>query len=204
MRQPLKHGNAFWATYNCSELNEENLCISAEIELGQILGLQVPGSSSWQHCSCLLYLFKDVKIDVLIRHNQGLSWVFFRTVVWNHQFFCPQPCLLSNSHICTWLLGKDSWQSLGLQGDPTSPSWRRSVLGVHWKDWCWSWNSSTLATSCEELTHWKGPDAGRDWGQEEKGKTEDEMAGWHHWLDGHEFGWTLGVDDGQGGLACCD
>ena len=52
---------------------------------------------------------------------------------------------------------EDSWESLGLQGDPTSPSWRRSVLGVHWTDWCWSWNSSTLATSCEELTHWKRP-----------------------------------------------
>ena len=54
-------------------------------------------------------------------------------------------------------VGEDSWDSLGLQGDPTSPSWRRSVLGVHWKDWCWSWNSSTLDTSCEELTHWKRP-----------------------------------------------
>ena len=47
-------------------------------------------------------------------------------------------------------------------------------------------------------------DAGRDWGQEEKGMTEDEMAGWHHWLDGRESEWTPGVDDGQGGLACCD
>ena len=54
------------------------------------------------------------------------------------------------------------------------------------------------------LTHWKDPDAGRDWGQEEKGTTEDEMAGWHHWLDGRESEWTLGVGDGQGGLACCD
>ena len=50
----------------------------------------------------------------------------------------------------------------------------------------------------------KDSDAGRDWGQEEKGTTEDEMAGWHHQLDGREFGWTLGVGDGQGGLACCD
>ena len=50
----------------------------------------------------------------------------------------------------------------------------------------------------------KDPDAGRDWGQEEKGTTEDEMAGWHHRLDGHEFEWTPGVGDGQGGLACCD
>ena len=46
----------------------------------------------------------------------------------------------------------------------------------------------------------KESDAGRDWGQEEKGTTEDEMAGWHHRLDGHEFEWTLGVGDGQGGL----
>ena len=50
----------------------------------------------------------------------------------------------------------------------------------------------------------KDPDAWRDWGQEERGMTEDEMAGWHHRLDGHEFEWTLGVGDGQGGLACCD
>ena len=50
----------------------------------------------------------------------------------------------------------------------------------------------------------KDPDAERDWGQEEKGTTEDEMAGWHPWLDGHEFEWTLGVGDGQGDLACCD
>ena len=50
----------------------------------------------------------------------------------------------------------------------------------------------------------KDPDAGRDWEQEEKGTTEDEMAGWHHRLDGHEFGWTPGDGDGQGGLECCD
>ena len=50
----------------------------------------------------------------------------------------------------------------------------------------------------------KDSDAGRDWGQEEKGTTEDEMAGWHHWLDGRESGWTPGVGDGQGGLVCCN
>ena len=48
----------------------------------------------------------------------------------------------------------------------------------------------------------KDPDAGRDWGQEEKGMTEDEMAGWHHWLNGHEFEQALGVGDRQGSLAC--
>jgi len=50
----------------------------------------------------------------------------------------------------------------------------------------------------------KDSDAGRDWGQEEKGTTEDEMAGWHHRLDGRESGWTPGVGDGQEGVACCD
>ena len=50
---------------------------------------------------------------------------------------------------------------------------------------------------------WKVSDAGKDWGQEEKGITEDEMIGWHHRLDGCGFGWTPGVGDGQGGLACC-
>ena len=51
---------------------------------------------------------------------------------------------------------------------------------------------------------WKDPDAGKDWGQEEKGTTEEEIVGWHHRLDGHGFGWTPGVGDGQGGLACCN
>ena len=50
----------------------------------------------------------------------------------------------------------------------------------------------------------KDSDSGRDWGQAEKGMTEDEMAGWHHWLDGHESEWTLGIGDEQEGLACCD
>ena len=50
---------------------------------------------------------------------------------------------------------------------------------------------------------WKDPAAGKDWGQEEKGTTEDEMGGWHHWHNGNGFGWTPEVGDGQGGLACC-
>ena len=93
---------------------------------------------------------------------------------------------------------------LGLQGDPTSPSWRKSVLNIHWKDWYWSWNSNTLATWWEELTHfWKHPDAGKDWRQGEKEMTEDVMVGWHYRPDGHEFELAPGVGDGQGGLVCC-
>ena len=54
-------------------------------------------------------------------------------------------------------VGEGSWESLGLQGNPTSPSWRKSVLNIHWKDWRWSWKSNTLATWSEEVTHWKRP-----------------------------------------------
>ena len=100
-------------------------------------------------------------------------------------------------------VGEDSWESLGLQGDPTSPSWR-SVLGVHWKDWCWSWNSSTLATWCEELTHWKKP-----WCWEVLGAGgEGGNRGWDGWMASPTrwawVGWTPAVGDGQGSLVCCD
>ena len=75
-------------------------------------------------------------------------------------------------------VGEDSWESLGLQGDPTSPSWRRKVLGVHWKDRCWSWNSNALATSCERLTHWKRP-----WCLEGLGAgREGDDRGWDDWM----------------------
>jgi len=100
-------------------------------------------------------------------------------------------------------VGEDSWESLGLQEDQTSQSLRKSVLNIHWQDWCWSWNSNTLATWWEELTHCKDHDAGKDWRQEEKGMTDDEIFQWHHWLYGHEFEQAPGVGDGQGDLVCC-
>ena len=98
--------------------------------------------------------------------------------------------------------GEDFWESLGLQGDQTSQSWRKSTLNTHWR------------TDAEAPVLWppdvksrligRDPDAGKDWGQEEKEATEDEMAGWHHWLNGHEFEQTLGEREGQGSLVCCN
>ena len=90
----------------------------------------------------------------------------------------------------------------------------KEVQPVHPKgDQPWVFIGRTDAEA-ETPIHWssqvkswligKDSDAGRDWGQEEKGTTEDEMAEWHHRLDAHEFEWTPGVGDGQGGLACCD
>ena len=59
---------------------------------------------------------------------------------------------------------------------------KKSVLNIHWKDWCWSWNSNA-----KNWLTGKDPDSGKDWRQKEKGTTEDEMGGWHHWLNGHKF-----------------
>ena len=101
-------------------------------------------------------------------------------------------------------VGENSCESFVLQGDQASLSLRKSILDIHWKDWCWSWSSNTLASWCEELTKLpKERDAGKDWRQEEKGKTEDEMVGWHHQFNGHEFEWFPGDSEGQGSLACC-
>ena len=89
----------------------------------------------------------------------------------------------------------------------------KEIQPVHSKDQSWVFIGRT-DTKAETPIFWppyakswfigKDPDVGRDWGQEEKGTTEGEMAGWHHWRNGHEFEWTPGVGDGQGGLACYD
>jgi len=78
----------------------------------------------------------------------------------------------------------------------------KSTLNIHWKDWCWSWSSSTLATWCKEPTHWKSY-AGKDWRQKEKRAAEDEMVRQHRWLNGHESGQTQGNRVGPGSLMYC-
>ena len=104
-------------------------------------------------------------------------------------------------YVCeSWIIKKDEhrridafelWCWRWLLRVPGTP--RRSVLNIHWKDWCWSWNYNTLSTWGEELTHLKWQiDAGKLWGQEEKGKREDKMVGWHHRLNGREFQQTPG------------
>ena len=83
----------------------------------------------------------------------------------------------------------------------TSQSKRKSTLTVHWKDWCWSWSSNSLANDVKSWLIGKDPDAGKDWRQEERGTTEDEMAVWHHWLNRLKFEQTWGDSEGQGSLA---
>ena len=101
-------------------------------------------------------------------------------------------------------VGEDSWESLGLKEiQPEHPKGDQSWVFFGRTDV----KTETPILWPPDVESWligKNPDAGRDWGQEEKGTTEDEMAGWHHRLDGDEFGWTPGDGDGQGGLVCCN
>ena len=75
-------------------------------------------------------------------------------------------------------VGEDSWESFVLQGDQTQLIQRKSILNIHWKDWCWSWSSNTLATWCEELTHWKRPWCWK-W---LKAGGEGDDRGWDGWM----------------------
>ena len=99
-------------------------------------------------------------------------------------------------------VGEDSWESLGLQGDPTSPKGAQSWVFIGRTD-VEAETPILWPPDTKSRLIWKDPDAGKDWGQEEK-----RMTGWDDWMaspiNGHEFGWTPGVGDGQGGLACCN
>ena len=99
--------------------------------------------------------------------------------------------------------GEDSWESLGLQGYPPSPSQRKSVLISPGRTDAEAETPILWPSDAKNWLFGKDPDAGKDWRREEKGKTEDEIVGWHHRLDGPEFEQALGVVDGQGSLMCC-
>ena len=100
-------------------------------------------------------------------------------------------------------VGEDSCESFGPQDiQPVNSKGNHSWIFIGRTDA----EAETPILWPPHATNWltgKDPDAGKDWGQEEKGMTEDEMVRWHHRLDGHGFVWTPGVGDGQGGLACC-
>ena len=132
-----------------------------------------------------------------------------------------QHCVFSSSHVWMWELDcEESWApknwcfwTVVLEKTLESPLDCKEIQPVHPKgDQSWVFigrNDAKAETpilwppDVKNWLIWKDPNAGKDWRQE-KGTTEDEMVGWHHRLNGHGFGWTLGVGDGQGGLVCCD
>ena len=127
----------------------------------------------------------------------------------------------SSGHVWMWELDyKESWApknwcfwTVVLEKTLESPLDCKEIQPVHHKgDHSWVFTGETDVEAetpilwppdAESWLICKDPDAGKDWRQEEKGMTEDEMVGWHHQLNGHGFGWTPGVGDRQGGLVCC-
>ena len=124
----------------------------------------------------------------------------------------------SSSHVWMWELDhKQCWTlkncclwTLVLEKTPESPLDCKEIhpvhpKGDHCKDWCWSWNSNTLTTWCEELTHWKKTlMLGKIVGRRRRGWQRMRWLDWHHWLDGHEFEQAPGVGNLQGSLECCN
>ena len=116
-------------------------------------------------------------------------------------------------HKQSWALKNWCFWTVVLLKTLESPLDYKEIQPVHSEDEPWDFfgrNDAKAETPVLRPPHvkcWligKDSDAGRDWGQDEKGMTENEMAWWHHWLDGRESEWTPRVGDGQGGLVCCD
>ena len=113
----------------------------------------------------------------------------------------------------SWALKNGCFWTVVLEKTLVSPLDCKEIQPVHPKgdqSWAFIGRSDVEAETpvlwpphAKSWLIWKDPDAGEDWGQEEKGTTENEMVEWHHWLNGHEFGWTPGVGEGQRGLGCC-
>ena len=130
----------------------------------------------------------------------GQGYSFSSSHVWMWELDCKESWALKNW--CFWTvvlespLGCKEIQSVHPKGDQSWVFIERADVEAE--------TPVLRPPDAKSWLIWKGPDAGKNWGQEEKGTTEDEMVGWHHWLNGHEFGWTPGVGDGQQDLACCD
>ena len=100
------------------------------------------------------------------------------------------------------VVGEDSWESLGLQEiQPVHPKGNQSWVFIRRTD-VEAETPIPCPPNAKSWLIWKDPDSAKDWRQK-KGMTEDEMVGWHHQLNGHEFEYPPGVGNGQGGLACC-
>ena len=116
-----------------------------------------------------------------------------RNICW---FMCKRTKNSKNYNHLKSVLGKNRmWKCLQK---------RKSCSVTSKKDWCWSWISSILSSDMNSWFIGKVSDAGKDWGQKEKRVSEDEMAGWYHWCDGHQLTQTTRDDKGQGCLVWCN
>ena len=141
----------------------------------------------------------DITLPTTVQSSQ--SYGFSSSHVWMWELDYKESWALKNWCFWTVVLEKTLESPLNCKEiQPVHPKVNQSWMNIGKTD------AETPILCPPDAKSWligKDPDAGKDWGQEEKGTTEDEMVGWRHRLNGRGFGWTPGVGDGQGGLACC-
>ena len=199
---------------------------------GPITSCQVDGETM-ETLTDLIFLGSKIIADGDCSHEIKRLLLLGRKAVTNldsilksrHYFadkgLCSQSYGFSSSHVWVWKLDyKESWVpknwcfwTVVLEKTLESPLDCKEIQPVHPKgnqSWIFIGRTDPEAETPvlwpPDAKNWlteKDPDSGKDWGQEEKGTTEDEMVGWHYWLDRHEFEQALGVGDGQGSLVCC-
>ena len=144
---------------------------------------------------------RDIILPTHVHIVQAMVFTVVMYGMW--ELDCEESWALKNW--CFWIvvLEKTLESPLDCKGSPTTPSEGNSALNINWKDWCWSWNSNTLDTWCEELTYWKRPWC---W-QRLKAGEEGEDRGWNDWMTSPtRWAWVWvnsGSSDGQWSLVCC-
>ena len=145
---------------------------------------------------------RDITLPTKVRLSQGYD--FSCSHVWMWKLDCEESWALKNLCFSTVVLEKTLESPLNYKEiQPVHPKGNQSWVSIGRTDA----EAETPILWPPDVKNWligKDPDDGKDWRWEEKGMTEDEMAAWHHQLDGHEFEWTPGVGDGQGALVCCN
>ena len=154
-------------------------------------------------------------------YDQPRQHIKKQTYYFAKKCLSSQGYAFSNGHVWMWVLDfEESWtpknwcfwtvvlkktleSPLGSKEIKLVNPKRKSSLNIHWKNWCWSWSPKLWPLNMKSWPTGKDLDAGKDWGQEERGTTEDKMFEWHHWLNGHEFEQTPWDNEAQGSLVCC-
>ena len=159
-------------------------------------GSEVTSSNARQHIKKQRHYFAN-------KGGSSQGYDFSCGHVWMWELDCEESWAPKNWCFWTMVLEKTLENPLDCKEiQPVHSKGDQSWVFFGRTDWCYSWNSNTLATSCR-VDSLEKTDPGRDWGQEEKGTTEDEMAGWHRWVIRREFEQAPGVADWHESLAGC-
>ena len=177
------------------------------------LGLQITADGDCSHeiKRCLLLGRKAMtNLDSILKSRDItlptkvclVKAVVFPVITWMWELGYKESWALKNWCFWTVVLEKTLESPLDCKNKPVNPKGNQSWILIGRTD-AEAETPILWSPDAKNWLIWKDPDAGRDWSQEEKGTTEDEMVEWHHWFSGHKFEQAQGDGDGQGSLVCC-